>query len=126
MTFSRATLLALCFAAAPAVASAQGVKPATKEVAPAPATAAVTRAVYTRSCPDMVPAQIVRLPDGGYAETNQGWFNQAWTERDLLMCSYGVDRARPADRPAVTVHYDLAGHKSADCKVVGQIISCMK
>lgn len=127
MRTPRVLFAAVCLSLCAVPLSAQvTAKTPGKDVAPAASAPIAARAVYTRSCPKMIPAQILQLPDGGYLETEQGWFNSAWTDKDFLWCQYGVDGARPADRPAGRVHYDLAGHKSADCKVVGQTITCTK
>jgi hypothetical protein len=129
MTCVRTGLVALCFTVLASHAQAQAKSPGKDVAAPATGAAAAAlaaRGVFTKSCPDMVLGQIIRLPDGGYVESSQGWWAEAWTERDMLMCGYGLDKANPSGRPGVRVHYDIAPHKSVDCKVFGPTISCTK
>lgn len=130
MTIVRAALAVLTITVLASAVQAQslppGVKASGKDAVPIAAGAAASRVVFSKSCPEMVLGQIIRLPDGGYVETSQGWWAEAWTERDMLMCGYGLDRANPAGRPSVRVHYDIAPHKSVDCKMMGPTISCNK
>ena len=52
------------------------------------------------ACPTYVLPASVPFQTDWAVESPQGWLDKATVQNGLIYCNYGIDRARPADRPA--------------------------
>jgi hypothetical protein len=113
-----AIALAVC-AAGSSSAFAQPVKPQTG--------AALTDHMAV-TCKDPNNPNLLRQADGGYVEIGQGWFYNSDVKQGTgwaaAYCYYGMDKAEPSKRPLYSVHYELTGFKSNQCKASGKTVTC--
>jgi hypothetical protein len=116
--FNSAIVIAAC-AAASSSAFAQPVKP--------PIDVGIQDHI-TITCKDPNNPSVLRQADGGYVEIGQGWFYKADLKQGTgwagAYCYYGMDKVAPSKRPSYSVHYQLTGFKSNQCKVSGKTITC--
>ena len=94
-----------------------------------PPTGAALTDHITITCKDPNNPGIFRQADGGYLEPPQGWFYGASVEQAAsgwaqAYCRYGMQKLTPSKTPVYTVHYELTGFKSNQCKVSGKVVSC--